>query len=272
MQALIDADVIRYEIGFAAETGWRALKGEDVQDPPPFNYVEELLVNRINQIQAAVFSTQPPILYLTSGSNFRDEIAKKKAYKGNRKELHKPWHFKNISSYLKCMYDTRLIIGMEADDAMCIEQTARLDKRDTVICTRDKDLRQCEGFHYGWELGNQPEFILKWVDEIGSLSFEPAKKKLKGVGSKWLFSQILMGDPVDNIPGLPKFGPAKAYKLLNELGTYEALEGAVVEAYRAVYGDSWREELLEQAYLVYMIRELDEEGNPVMFKLRGDYD
>ena len=44
MQPLLDADVLLYEIGFAAETGW---KGES---NPPFDYVSELLDNRIGNI------------------------------------------------------------------------------------------------------------------------------------------------------------------------------------------------------------------------------
>jgi hypothetical protein len=269
MQCLIDADVIRYECGFAAETGWKALTGRE--EIPPFSYVEEILVNRINQINAECFATEPPKLYLTGKGNFRLDVAKKKEYKGNRADLHKPWHYNNITGYLMCMYDTELVQGMEADDAMCIEQTARLDKLDSIICTRDKDLRQCPGMHYGWELGNQPSFGPEEVDEIGYLKYDEKKKTLKGVGSKFFFSQMITGDTTDNIPGLPKKGPAAAYKLLSELNTYAHMEQAVVNEYRAFYGDSWKEEFMEQAYLLWMVRELDEEGKPVMFKLRGEY-
>ena len=41
MKALVDGDVLRYEVGYAAEVGWReTTKIED--GIPPWNYVEEV--------------------------------------------------------------------------------------------------------------------------------------------------------------------------------------------------------------------------------------
>ena len=74
MTPLVDADVILYEIGFAAETGW--------QQPgvPPFDYVADLVDNRIGNICALSGATQPPILFFTGKTNFRTEIAKRRKY------------------------------------------------------------------------------------------------------------------------------------------------------------------------------------------------
>jgi len=69
MRPLIDADVLLYEVGFGSETGWKALKGwekgmEEI-DPPPFEYVAELLDNKIADICAKVGATSPPTLYIS---------------------------------------------------------------------------------------------------------------------------------------------------------------------------------------------------------------
>ncbi len=170
-------------------------------------------------------------------------------------------------------YNAIVVDGIEADDAICIKQTEHGAKYPgTVICTRDKDLRQCPGMHYGWELGNQPSFGPKLVDEFGQINLVKEGKEIKGYGGIFFYAQLITGDTVDSIPGLPKGGPKKAWDLLGNVKTLDDAEEAVVGAYRASYGDSWYEELMEQAHLLYMIRELDDEGHPVMFKLRKEYE
>ena len=267
MKPLIDGDILLYEIGFGSETGWRGLHPEST-DPPPFDYVREMVDGRIEEICNIVLlyfgKCDKPHLFLTGKGNFREEIAKKKKYKGNRTKP-KPFHYNNIKTYLMFKYDCTVAEGCEADDLLCIEQMQ--DAENTIICSRDKDLRQCPGWHFGWELGKQPQYGPKFVEELGELYLSDNKKEVKGTGWKFFFAQLLIGDKVDNIPGLPQNGPVKAYEMLSELQTYEEMEKAVSEAYRALYGDSWKEEIMEQAALVYMVRERDEEGNLVMWRL-----
>ena len=119
MQPLIDADVLRYEVGFAAEAGWQ-------QDGvPPFDYAAELLDMRIQNICGVVGATAPPILYLTGKHNFRTQIATRQPYKD--RPSAKPWHFYNLTAYMKGNYDVRLTEGLEADDLMAIEQCKQDD-------------------------------------------------------------------------------------------------------------------------------------------------
>ncbi len=262
MQPLIDADVLVYEIGFGCEWGW---KKEHPDEIVPWHMVQETLDLRIQQICQAVGATMPPMLFLTGKGNFREVIAKRKGYKANRAEKKKPYHAQNIIVYLKGEYGARTINGMEADDAICIEATKRPD--ETVVCTRDKDLRQCPGWHYGWECGKQGEFHLQKVDEHGwlRLTYSKAKQpvaKLEGAGNMFLYAQMLMGDSVDNIPGLPKVGPKKAHEMLHRASDELELYDIVHREYSRVYGDRADAELLEQAKLVYMLREV-KDGAPV---------
>lgn len=261
----IDGDILLYEIGFGSETGWRAISPSST-DPPPFGYVEEMLNGRIAeicyQIKQHFGECGKPVIFLTGKNNFREEVAKKKKYKGNRVKP-KPFHYHNIKAYLLNSYECIISEGCEADDMLCIMQ-----RDDTVICSRDKDLRQCPGWHFGWELGKQPQYGPLLVDRLGHLEISSDGKNLKGTGDKFFFAQMLMGDSTDNIPGLPGIGPRKAYNMLTDLKEYPDMENVVKEAYRAFYGDSWKEELEEQAALVYMIREVDEDGEYVKWRLK----
>lgn len=257
-QPLIDADIYLYEVGFAAESGWKS------EGFPPFDYVAELLNNRITNICAIIEATEPPILYLTGRGNFRHTLAKRTPYKvraGN-----KPWHYANIKAYIKGMYDYRESEGMEADDLMAIEQSSR--PHETIICTRDKDLRSVPGWHYGWECGNQPSFGPMLVDGYGSLCLSPCGKKLSGYGESFFYAQCLMGDAIDSIPGLGhRTGPVAAYKILKECTTSQEALKAVLEAYADKWGERAEEELLEQGRLLHMTRELHPDGKPILWEL-----
>lgn len=266
----IDGDILLYECGYAAETGWKHIQPFS-QDPPDWGYVKKIVDERINEILIKLSNTfenvDKPKIFLTGKNNFRDEIAKKRKYKGTRKSS-KPFHYHNIKAYLQCEYYAEIVDGMEADDALAIELS---NSEDVICCTRDKDLRQVPGWHFGWELAKQPQYGPKKVDEIGELILAPSREKLTGCGSKFFFAQCLLGDNTDNIPGLPHYGPVETFSLLENTSTYLEMEKSVVEAYRGVYGDSWKEELIEQARLVWMVRELDVLGKPIMWELSGEY-
>ena len=275
MQCLFDADILRYEIGFAAEASWKYKNEGQSPDwfllnPPPWPLVEEILEQRILHVQTECESDTASLFFFTGKRNFRNEIAKRQPYKV--RAGYKPYHFKNIELYLQCNYEWRLTEGLEADDLIAIEQTSRIDKRDTIICTRDKDLRSVDGWQYGWELGEQPSFGPKFVSGYGSISLSADRKKIQGWGLKFFLSQCLTGDTVDSIPGLPKCGPVASYELLHNTKTYlEGLE-VVKEAYENKYGGEAGRELLEQGCLLWMTRELDENSEPVLWNFWTDYE
>ena len=188
----------RYEIGFAAEAGYKHKmkeKGEDVEKVhflPSFDYVENILLERINHILEETESDEY-ILYLTEGKTFREDVATTKPYKGSRVD-HKPWHYRNLSVYMKDVLGAKVIRDIEADDAMAIDHTS--DPNNTIICSRDKDLRQIPGNTYSWELGRQAAFGPMEVDELGWLTLDKEKRKLSGVGYMFFASQVLTGDTV----------------------------------------------------------------------------
>lgn len=255
----------------------------------------ELLDQKIKEIEAECWATEPSVLYLTGDRkltkslnkkrkreglaevefkpNFRFEEAKKKEYKaGANRNKDKPFHYNNIREYMLANYECVVAEGMEADDLLSVHQYARSEQLDTIICSRDKDLRITPGMHYGWECGRQAQWGPKRVTEIGDLILKNPNKVV-GTGLKFFYSQVVTGDTVDNIPGCPGKGPSAAHKLLHDAETEGQLFERVAELYKAKYDEEWRREMNEQCQLLWMIRELNEDGSPkryVMFDERNN--
>lgn len=289
VQPLIDSDILAYEIGSVAQY---VDEGTGEIIPRPWDWVEETIDQKINDICNAVGATQKPLLYLTGDTllykmkrrvrpslpiyepNFRIAKAVSKDYKGGRK-VDKPLHYHNIRAYLLGVYSAYVSIGCEADDEISIEQTKRFDpshlndysSAETIICTRDKDLRQVPGWHYGWECGRQGEFGPTAYDRLGTIQLDRSKSSPKIVGGGFAFfcSQLLTGDVVDNIGGLKGYGPVKVYSLLENCKSTAQLLSAVRSRYTELFGESWQIRLREQADLLWMVRERDNDGKLVMF-------
>jgi 5'-3' exonuclease len=257
MKAHLDADVIRYEAAFASETGWRHKTGDN--DPlnfPPWDYTVENLHQRLEQIKFGCQADEL-LLYMTEGETFRYAIAKRKPYKSNRQK-NKPFHFDNLTVYLRDVLGANVITHLEADDAIAIAQVQSGYK--DVIASRDKDLRQVKGKFFSWELGKQASFSEDITAE-GWIRLSPKKEKIVGTGYAFFLSQVLTGDPADTTPGLPGTGPVAAFELLQGKSPQEQLE-AVQGAYMGVYGPSWKAELLEQIQLHWLVRRYNEDGTP----------
>ena len=268
----IDSDVILYEVAscgqYIDEDGELAVRD--------FDFVSDLADQLIFSIGEAVMADSPPVLYITTKPslvdlinrrnrflgeepmvfkpNYREEIAVTKPYKGTRNS-EKPIHFNNLFLYLYENYDVRIANGIEADDLMSIDQMQDLE--NSVICSRDKDLRITKGWHYGWACGKQPEFEMQWVDDLGWLKFNEAKKKIEGVGLKFFYSQMITGDTVDNIPGVKGKGPKAAYKLLCDAETVDECKARVIDLYKEKYPENAREYFTEQAQLLWMLRKYE---------------
>lgn len=278
MQCLLDADVLVYELAFSGEY----VDDDGEKQIREFEFVAELLDQKIKEIEAECWADKPSILFLTNDStlnrmwnkqrkrqglepveykpNFRIDVAKSKPYKGQRKQ-EKPFHRENIRAYMLDNYDVRVANGMEADDLLAIEQT-QAPPLTTIICTRDKDLRMVEGMHFGWPCGKQLQFGPKRVDKIGELHYDEGKNKLTGEGSKFFYAQLITGDSVDNIPGLPRGAPRLAYELLESKSSEADMLRAVTERYADKLGDGWETYFREQVDLLWMCRALDEQGLP----------
>lgn len=282
MRCLIDADILAYEIASSGqmidEDGELAVKHIDS--------VTKHLAEKVKLIEDLCWADEPSTFYFTPDPklvkawnkanrpfdpplefkpNFRPGIATIKPYKGHRRS-EKPIMFDALRAYMVANYDCVIADGMEADDAICIELAKG---GETIACTRDKDLRMVNGEHFGWETTRQPQFGPKEVSYLGEVDY--VKKECVGEGIKFFYAQLIMGDSVDNIQGIPRKGAKAAYDTIVDAETEEECFKRVRELYEAYYGEDWREPMLENGRLLWMIRELNEDGSPKMWEI-PEYD
>lgn len=255
--ALIDFDVLRYEIG-SIQADHPMLP--DVKLPAPIAMIHEIVDERVQGILDSV-RAKDHIGFVTGPGNFRFEIAQMLPYKGNREDFEKPYHWKTVDEYLRLKYNVVEIRGREADDELAILQRQYLAAGiTTAICSRDKDLRMCEGLHYSWACGKtQPEKPLYYIDRME--------------GIKFFFKQMLTGDSTDNIIGCGKkeesvyktgkkkgqvytrrvgVGPAGADKLLSKGVCPADWYNIIRNQYLIVFGLDSERAMLENARLLYI--------------------
>ncbi len=221
--ALIDGDIICYSVGFAAN-----------EDPVEnaLHSVKIMLSSIVDAVGADSYR-----LFLTGTGNYREELATILPYKGNRKG-DKPVHYDAIRRYMVDIWDAEVIDGMEADDAMGINQDA-----DTVICTLDKDLDMITGMHYNWRKG-----VLYTISQAQADLF--------------FMKQLIMGDRVDNIQGIPRYGDKKAQKVIDQSDNMTDLYWNILMLYDMHYPRPF-EAMLETANLLWIQRKEGELWDPL---------
>lgn len=236
MQALIDGDIIRYSVGFAAE-----------DDPVEYclHSVKLLLQSIIEKSGADNYR-----LFLTGSGNFRESIAVTRPYKGNRDALNKPTHYEAIKDYLVNYKHAEVVEGFEADDMMGLLQMKTYYSSDispegwtdTIICSLDKDMNMIPGWHYNWRKDEK-----YWVTEDQAI--------------RNFYKQLLTGDTVDNIQGIPKVGPKTADKVLAECETEEDMYWAVLCKYSGYYSRPL-EVMVEMGKLLWIWRKENDIWEP----------
>ena len=261
MKALIDSDIFQYEFGSATDSEYR---------PIPWPFVQARVQGRIDHIVEATGADEYQ-LYITSDdkSNFRYQLATIRPYKGNRKQ-EKPHWYNHIRNFLVDQRGAIEVFGMEADDAISIAQWGDLikpvklldgseyakkdmiqgygkeyDYLETIICSRDKDLKMVPGWHYEWGISGRPDKGPYFITELeGQANF---------------YFQLLSGDTVDNIPGL--FGVGSSSNLLRRVHDCDdsySMYTIVQEQYEKRFGSYWKQFLTENARLLHMLRTEDD--------------
>lgn len=211
-QALIDADILVYRIGYMSE--------DDDENLALWSLDEYIRENITNKIKADY------LYFLTGIGNFRFDVAKSHPYKGNRKQA-KPKHYGALRQHLIEKYNAEVVHGEEADDKIGI-----LQNENTVIVSIDKDLNNIPGWHYNFTNDN-----LYYVDSVSA--------------TRNFFQQMLTGDNVDNIKCINGIGKVKAGKLLNHLTSYEEMLCTVGLQY-AIHEEYPEERMLENGKLLWI--------------------
>src|SRR5512142_2063695 len=126
-----------------------------------------------------------------------------------------------------------MVDGVEADDVIGTSaRQASQHGTQCVISTGDKDLTQLVNEHVLW-VNTMSEEELDAAGVAAKFGVEPARI---------VDYLTLIGDSVDNVPGVPKCGPKTAVKWLAEYGTLDNLVAHAAEI-KGVVGENLRNTL-----------------------------
>ncbi len=153
------------------------------------------------------------VVFDAKGKTFRDDLYEK--YKANRPEMPKELiqQIEPIHAIIKAMGLPLLMIeGVEADDVIgTLAKQAEHNGMNTLISTGDKDLAQLVNDH------------ITLVNTMTDTVLDPQTVPEKfGIPPNLIVDYLaLVGDTVDNIPGVPQVGPKTAVKWLLEYGSLD---------------------------------------------------
>lgn len=238
--AIIDADPLVYRIGFGMEevvsvdlqpmgdtfigvrTTTPSRASQKLSFPRPQGEVFtalkmfiDMLVNHIDAEGIEVWLSGPEV--------FRSKIATQMKYKGNRENSRRPYYYDFIRETLVAHFGGKIVNGIEADDA-CATRLTELGEAG-CLATIDKDLLTVSGYHFNYHSDAKRQKGVKFVSQLEA--------------ERNFYRQLLTGDAVDHIQGLPKIGDVRATKLLKECETEKEMYEVVRGKYLDVYGEAY---------------------------------
>jgi len=171
------------------------------------------VISMIKRLNKDYPESQVIVVFDATGKTFRNDIYSE--YKAHRPPMPEELReqIQPIHDIIRAMGLPLLIIdGVEADDVIgTLASQAVQHQQDVVISTGDKDMAQLVNEHVA--------LINTMTDTF--MDIEGVKTKF-GVPPEHIIDYLaLMGDKVDNIPGVPKVGEKTAVGLVAGLGSLE---------------------------------------------------
>jgi len=225
---LVDGSSYLYR-AFHAMPDLRAVPGDPAS---PATGAIRGMINMMQKLRKDVRADYAACVFDAPGKTFRDDIYPE--YKANRSPMPD-----DLRSQIPAIHEVVRLLGwkvlnvpgVEADDVLgTLACMATEQGIATVISSGDKDLSQ---------LVNEHVMVIDTMND--------RKRDMAGVEAEFgvpprlmVDYQTLVGDSVDNVPGVNKVGPKTAVKLLQEYGSVDAMieraaeiKGAVGENFRA---------------------------------------
>lgn len=221
--AIIDGDVLLY----------MCMWGKDTLEEAKGSFKE-----KFNSILEQLF-TKDYVMAMGGPYNFRDDLYSEYKQSSSRvkSKSNKPEWFDDLKSWTVDHYEGCILTdNCEADDMVRI-WAIELDKANLSRCvvSVDKDL-----------------------DCISGLHLNPRKDLIYTVSEEWAdyfyWKQLLMGDSVDNIPGLPGIGPKKAEAMLETAKSYTERKAIICRAYYKQFGEEGFNHMLLNGKLLHIWR------------------
>ena len=189
------------------------------------------MINMLRRLRSEIPTSHIACVFDAKGPTFRDEWYPQ--YKANRSSMPEDLaaQIEPIHAVVRALgWPVIMVSGVEADDVIgTLAKKATAVGWKTIISTGDKDLAQL-------------------VDESVSLINTMSNEKLdiQGVIDKFGIPPerivdylTIIGDTVDNVPGVPKAGPKTAVKWLSEYGDLDNLI-ANADQIKGVVGENLR--------------------------------
>ncbi len=189
------------------------------------------MINMLRRLRSEIPTSHIACVFDAKGPTFRDEWYPQ--YKANRSSMPEDLaaQIEPIHAVVRALgWPVIMVSGVEADDVIgTLAKKATAEGWKTIISTGDKDLAQL-------------------VDESVSLINTMSNEKLdiQGVIDKFGIPPerivdylTIIGDTVDNVPGVPKAGPKTAVKWLSEYGDLDNLI-AHADQIKGVVGENLR--------------------------------
>ena len=153
------------------------------------------------------------VVFDAKGKTFRDDIYPQ--YKANRPPMPDDLsrQIEPLHNIIRALGIPLLMVdGVEADDVIgTLAAQATQQRLDTLISTGDKDMAQ---------LVNQHVTLVNTMNDT-VMNPDGVLEKF-GIKPEQIIDYLaLVGDSVDNIPGVPKVGPKTAVKWLNDYGSLD---------------------------------------------------
>ena len=174
-----------------------------------------ILINMMQSLRKEVPADYVACVFDAKGPTFRDTIYPQ--YKANRDPMPD-----DLRSQIAPIHEVVRLLGwavldvpgVEADDVIgTLAVTAARQGVEVVVSSGDKDLAQLVDEH------------ITIIDTMNGKRRDLAGVEAEfGVPARLMLDyQTLIGDTVDNVPGVPKVGPKTAVKWLQEYGSLQAV-------------------------------------------------
>ena len=177
------------------------------------------VTNMLKRLQQDFPSDRVIVVFDAKGKTFRNDMYPE--YKANRPPMADDLRvqIEPVHKIVKAMgFPLLCVSGVEADDVIgTLAHQATEQQIETVISTGDKDMAQ---------LVNDHVTLINTMTEV-TMDRDGVVDKFGVPPEKIIDYLTLIGDTVDNVPGVPKVGPKTAVKWLEE---YDNLENIITSA------------------------------------------
>ncbi|WP_374317035.1 DNA polymerase I [Aquabacterium sp.] len=192
------------------------------------------MVNMLRRLLKDVQAEHAVCVFDAKGPTFRDEWYPQ--YKA-----HRPSMPEDLAAQIAPIHEVVRLLGwpilevpgIEADDAIgTLARVGALSGHRVVVSTGDKDLAQLVTS----QVNLVNTMTNEWLDEAGVVA------KFGVPPNRIIDYLTLIGDTVDNVPGVEKVGPKTAVKWLTEFGSLDAIVAAA-GTIKGVAGENLRKAL-----------------------------